>query len=177
MKVISLNIRGLGIQVKKEWVKELCRTELPCIIGIQETKLNEVASQTVGSLWGMNDVGNSGGLLTIWNKNVFHGQFVVKDKNFLAVIGKWEKKDGLIGCVNVYGPNDYPDRAALWSKLDYLCDKKEVSWLFFGDFNEVRNPQERLNSGSSKRGMEDFNEFIRRNNLEEIALGGTSSQV
>ncbi|KAJ9548768.1 hypothetical protein OSB04_021311 [Centaurea solstitialis] len=151
MKIISLNIRGLGNQIKKEWIKEICKKELPCLVGIQETKLKEFSVQSVASLWGVNDgdfefceaMGNSGGLLTIWNKNEFHGQFVVKDKNFLAVIGKWEKKDGLIGCVNVYGPNDQRERVALWSKLDSLCDKEE-----------------------------DFNNFIERNKLEEIGLGG-----
>ncbi|KAJ9562034.1 hypothetical protein OSB04_007194 [Centaurea solstitialis] len=105
MKIISLNIRGLGDQIKKEWIKELCKKEAPCLIGIRETKLKEISIQSAASLWGLNDgdfdfceaVGNSGGLLTMWNKNVFHGQFVVKEKNFLAVIGKWEKKDGLIG--------------------------------------------------------------------------------
>ncbi|KAJ9556399.1 hypothetical protein OSB04_011013 [Centaurea solstitialis] len=104
MKIISLNIRGLGNQVKKHWIKELCKKELPCLIGIQETKLKEISLQSVASLWGLNDgdydfceaMGNSGGLLTIWNKNVFHGQFIVKDKNFLAVIGKWDNIDGLI---------------------------------------------------------------------------------
>ncbi|KAJ9567283.1 hypothetical protein OSB04_003249 [Centaurea solstitialis] len=171
---------GLGNQIKKHWVKEICKKEQPCLVGIQETKLKEISVQSVAALWGMNDgdfdfceaMGNSGGLLTIWNKNVFQGEFVVKDKNFLAVIGKWEKKEGLIGCVNVYGPNGQKDRETLWSKLDILCDKEEVSWVFFGDFNEVRNPQERVNSVATKKGMEDFNNFIRRNKLEDIGLGG-----
>ncbi|KAJ9557691.1 hypothetical protein OSB04_012305 [Centaurea solstitialis] len=146
---------------------------------IGETKLKEVPIQLVNSLWGVNDVdfdcveaiGNSGGLLSMWNKNIFQGQFVIKDRFFIAIVGKWVKKEGLIGCVNVYGPNEQRERAALWSKLDLLCAKEEVSWCFFGDFNEVRNPQERLNSVASKRGMEDFNEFIRRNMLEEVTLG------
>ncbi|KAJ9558233.1 hypothetical protein OSB04_012847 [Centaurea solstitialis] len=61
--------------------------------------------------------GNSGGLLLIWNKNTFQGQFVVKDRYFIAVVGKWENKEGLVGFVNVYGPNDQKEREAL-CKLD-----------------------------------------------------------
>ncbi|KAJ9553114.1 LOW QUALITY PROTEIN: hypothetical protein OSB04_017159 [Centaurea solstitialis] len=143
---------------KKGWVKELCKRESPCLLGLQETKLKEVPMQTVASLWGMNDVdyefseamGNSGGLLTIWNKNMFHGQFV--DRHFIAVFGKWENKEGLVGCVN-------KDQAALWTNLDILFAKEERA-------KEVK-------LGCFKKGMEEFNDFIRRNSLEDVSLGGS----
>ncbi|KAJ9556575.1 hypothetical protein OSB04_011189 [Centaurea solstitialis] len=79
-------------------------------------------------------------------------------------------------CINVYGSNDRRDRVNLWSKLNRLCEKEDVSWVFFGDFNEVRSSHERLNSVALKKGMEDFNDFIRRNNLEDIGLGGINAQ-
>ncbi|KAJ9543812.1 hypothetical protein OSB04_023519 [Centaurea solstitialis] len=189
---ISSEIKGEGLEERLEefgsdigviWPTDVGQKEkkLPCFFGIQETKLKEVPSQLVFSMWGLVDAdydfveatGNSGGLLSIWNKSIFQGQFVIKDRFFLAVVGKWENKDGLVGFVNVYGPNEQSERAELWSKLDQLCLKEEVSWCFFGDFNEVRNIQERLNSVASKRGMNNFNDFIRRNALEEVALGGS----
>ncbi|KAJ9536509.1 hypothetical protein OSB04_un000346 [Centaurea solstitialis] len=158
MKIISLHIRGLG----------------------SETKLNEVHERLVLDIQGTLDgdfsfveaTGNSGGHLTVWNRNTFHCEFVVKKDNFLAVVGKWDKIEGLVGCVNVYGPNDVKGRQRLWSKLDLLCDKEEVKSIFFGDFNEVRDKHERLNSELNSRGAKQFIDFIHRNGLINIRMGG-----
>lgn len=89
MKIISLNIRGLGAVNKKEWVKELCKREKPDIIGIQETKMKDVSKQLVSKLWGIEDgdfvfvpaTGRSGGLLLIWNTRNLKCEFVVKEDN------------------------------------------------------------------------------------------------
>ncbi|KAI3677706.1 hypothetical protein L6452_36972 [Arctium lappa] len=67
-------------------------------------------------------------------------------------------------------PRDQKDRLELWGKLERLCEKEEVWWVLFGDFNEVRNEQERFNSVVNEKGMEDFNEFIRRITSEFGAL-------
>ena len=98
---------------------------------------------------------------------------MVKDDNFIATIGKWENKEGLIGCVNIYGPNDQKEREELWKRLDQLCAKEEVRWVLFGDFNEVRGTHERLNLIVSSKGSTEFNEFIRRNKLEDVRMGGS----
>ena len=96
----------------------------------------------------------------IWNKNKFHCDFVIKEDHFLAVIRKWEREDGFIGCVNVYGPRHQKERAEVWAKLDQLCKKEEVSWPMFGDFNEVRGAHKRLNSLICDKGTKEFNSFI-----------------
>ncbi|KAJ9565877.1 hypothetical protein OSB04_001843 [Centaurea solstitialis] len=149
------------------------------MLGIQETKLNAVHERLDlrGTLDGdfsfVEATGNSGGLLTVWNKNTFHCDFVIKEDNFLAVIGKWDKIEGLVGCVNVYGPNDVKGRQSLWSKLDLLCDKEEINWVFFGDFNKVHGKHERLNSETNSKGAKQFNNFIHRNGLIDIRMGGS----
>ncbi|KAJ9558371.1 LOW QUALITY PROTEIN: hypothetical protein OSB04_012985 [Centaurea solstitialis] len=153
MKIISVNIRGLGAPHKKAWIKEICKVHKPYMLGIQETKTKEVTLQQSYNLWGLADgdfafveaSGNSGGILTMWNKNTFTCEFLVKEEKFLALIGNWNKIEGLVGCVNIYSPCDVKERTKLWSKLDILCAKKEVKWIFFGDFNEVRSSSERNN--------------------------------
>ncbi|KAJ9557801.1 hypothetical protein OSB04_012415 [Centaurea solstitialis] len=173
-EIISLNIRGIGAPIKKVWLKDICKSQSP------ETKLKEVQQTLVFDIWGTVDgdfvqveaSGNSGGLLTIWNKNVFNCDFVIKEDNFMAVISKWDKIEGMVGCVNVYGPSDLKGRQDLWKKLDALCDKEEIKWIFFGDFNEVRGKHERLNSVTNSKGASNFNDFIHRNGLSDIKLGG-----
>lgn len=48
----------------------------------------------------------------------------------------------------------------------------DATWCVFGDFNEVRKTDERLNSNMNVRGALEFNEFIRRDGLIDIPLGG-----
>jgi hypothetical protein len=43
---------------------------------------------------------------------------------------------GSLGLLNVYGPNDAQDRAALWEALSHLVDPSRP-WLVGGDFNMV----------------------------------------
>ena len=111
-------------------------------------------------------------MLTVWDKKIFSCEFVVKDENFVALIGRWGIVEGLMGFVNVYGPQDQSDRKKVWEKLDLLCDKEEIKWVFFGDFKEVRCTYERLNSVTCNRGTKEFNDFIRRNKLEDVRLCG-----
>lgn len=154
MKIISLNIRRLGSAEKRSRVKELCVREKPSMIGLQETKQRKWGESQMARIWGFDDgdfvqkeaTGNSGGLMIIWDSKEFKADFVIEEKNFVAVIGKWKDVEGLVGCVNVYGPRDLKERVETWKKLEMLCEKEDVKWCLFGDFDEVRSEQERLNS-------------------------------
>jgi len=57
MNLISLNIIGLGGDVKWNYLKSLIIKEKPGIVCIQETKLISLRSQNCFSLWGSNDIG------------------------------------------------------------------------------------------------------------------------
>ena len=79
MNVLSLNIQGLGPKAKKQWVQELCCKNKISFLSLQETKMEEMDVNVVRSLWGNMDfefrhspsVGNSGGILCVWNKSFF----------------------------------------------------------------------------------------------------------
>ena len=73
-----------------------------------------------------------------------------------------------MGCINVYGPRYQKDRKVVWEKLDQLCQKDEVKWAIFGDFNKVRGGHEKFNSMTNSKGYEDFFKFIQRNRLEDV---------
>ena len=75
--------------------------------------------------------GRSGGLLTVWDKNTFTCEFVVKEDDFVAVVGRWVNVEGLVGCINVYRPREQKERKVMWEKLDLLCKKEDIKWVIF----------------------------------------------
>ncbi|KAJ9538060.1 hypothetical protein OSB04_030793 [Centaurea solstitialis] len=178
MKVISLNCRGLGQSLKQAWVRDILKIHSPDVAGFQETKIKAWKDSQIRGLWGCGEgaysfvesTGNSGGLLTTWDKKKFHCRFVVKDTHFLAVGGSWLGVEGDVGFINVYGPNIPSDRKTLWGKLSNVLCFEGVRWCVFGDFNEVRSKEERLNSEVNLKGMEEFNEFIDKEELVEILM-------
>ncbi|KAL8516188.1 hypothetical protein ACS0TY_014749 [Phlomoides rotata] len=80
MKILSYNIRGVGGMTKKKEVRKLIKELKVDCCCIQETKLERMDDRMVRRLWGTGNSdwafkpseGNSGGLLTIWNKDKFH---------------------------------------------------------------------------------------------------------
>jgi hypothetical protein len=76
MIMCSFNVRGLGSRVKRRKIREVARSENVDFLAIQETKMEVISNALVVSIWGSGDcdwcclpaVGNSGGILSIWNK-------------------------------------------------------------------------------------------------------------
>ena len=59
MKIISINIRGLGVEGKKGWVMSIVRGENPDVISLQETKSGLVDDFWVEEVWGNRNFGFS----------------------------------------------------------------------------------------------------------------------
>ena len=74
MKILSLNVRGLGAVPKKVALKQLLATTSPTVLLLQETmsegkKAKEAVKECIKD-WGMTSsdaVGHSGGTLTAWS--------------------------------------------------------------------------------------------------------------
>lgn len=112
MNVLSINIRGMGDVGKISWVKRLKLNHKINFIGTQETWMGDYSKIDVRGCWdsadfesdGVDAVGRSGGLICIWNKLLFSKMDVIKDRYFLAVVGKWQGNPENLIFVNVYGP-------------------------------------------------------------------------
>ncbi|KAJ9559670.1 hypothetical protein OSB04_004830 [Centaurea solstitialis] len=180
MKLLSLNCRGLGSDLKKNWIRRVITKEKPDLVGFQETKLAMWDNFQNSRVWDGDDggyaflsaQGNSGGLVTIWDTKLFNCTQIIQEVDFLVVIGSWLNKDGLVGFINVYAPNSVSLRKGTWDRLQIVIAKDDIDWCIFGDFNEVRDPIERLNSEANLRGMRDFNNFISSSGLIEAPLIG-----
>ncbi|XP_071727431.1 uncharacterized protein [Rutidosis leptorrhynchoides] len=153
MKIVSLNVRGFGSgkESKFGWVKGICHKERPSILALQETKCNLIKDSWVFSLWGLAGCdyiqkpkeGKSGGQIMIWDIRVF--------KVTASLIGEFF--------------------IAIRDKL-FMDIKDDVSWVLCGDFNEVRHESKRFNCEFIGSRAKRFNEFIGRNQLLDVPLGG-----
>ncbi|XP_023761643.1 uncharacterized protein LOC111910084 [Lactuca sativa] len=181
MNLVTLNVRGLGEKHKAEWACRLRRSHNLVLMAIQETQLSDLHnSLDVSSCWGnfnhgfeyVNATGRSGGLLTIWDSNFFNIEATVKSMYFLMIIGTCTSIDGQVVIVNVYGPKSSPDKLQLWWDLLNLKQQRMATWIILGDFNEVRSPDERINSTFCKSSTECFNHFIQRAELHDLKMWG-----
>ena len=112
MNCLSINVRGLGGDNKAVWINRLKSVLGVSFIGLQETMSCNVDDGVVSRLWGglglefekVDSVGNSGGLLSMWDPKFLRKDRVLKGDNFLCVSGLLS--DGLmrLNMVNVYAP-------------------------------------------------------------------------
>ncbi|XP_071714914.1 uncharacterized protein [Rutidosis leptorrhynchoides] len=182
MKILSLNIRGMGSGKNSKFgdLKKLCISERPSIFAIQESKCHFKDENWVQALWGSKDCGNiqkemvgkSGGQFLIWDKTVFEASSELISEFFITIRGFWKssKEESII--VNVYGPHDDASKRKLWESLDNILGIDEVSWVLCGDFNEVRDSSERLNCEFVENRAKRFNEVIEKHGLIDVPLGG-----
>ncbi|XP_071727286.1 uncharacterized protein [Rutidosis leptorrhynchoides] len=150
--ILSLNIRGFAVDGKFRWVKRICSSERPS--------------------FAKDAMGNSGGLLLIWDSNYFEAIAKADGDFFLAVKGRWKSTGSEFVVVNVYGPHNDVLKILFWDSLEKLMGLNEEAWVLCGDFNEVREHDDRLNCIFHQHQVKRFNEFILRNRLVEIPING-----
>ncbi|GJX28426.1 RNA-directed DNA polymerase, eukaryota [Tanacetum coccineum] len=147
-----------------------------------ETKMENMNLWCVKACWGnytfdyahSDSVGNSGGILCIWDPNSFQKDNVTVSDFFIIIRGTWLKSGVKILMVAVYAPHDLRDKKILWDYLEYIINRWDGEVLIMGDFNEVRRKTERFGSVFNVQGADMFNTFIANAGLEEIPLGGSS---
>ncbi|GJS21010.1 RNA-directed DNA polymerase, eukaryota [Tanacetum coccineum] len=72
------------------------------------------------------------------------------------------------------GKSELSEKKSLWDYLCHVIDNWKGSVIIMGDFNEVRNKNERFGTIFNVHGANAFNSFISMANLEEVPLGGCS---
>nr|GEX72817.1 RNA-directed DNA polymerase, eukaryota, reverse transcriptase zinc-binding domain protein [Tanacetum cinerariifolium] len=122
--------QGLAQKAKKDWVKELCNKNKVNFLGLQETKMNDMHIQCVRACWGnlafdyvhSAAVGNSGGILCVWDSNSFDKESVTSSDYVVLIRGIWRLTGQKLVLVAVYAPQDAREKNMLW---DYL--QREIS--------------------------------------------------
>ena len=177
MKILSWNIRGSGSSSKRRAIKQvLCKVN-PDIVVLQELKREEVSRTFVGSLWRsrfkewlvLPALGTAGGILIMWDvrrvivKDSLLGEFSVSILVEMEGNSNWWFS-------GVYGPSKARFRDRFWDELVGLSSLCGDKWCIGGDFNVVRNVQEKFNSNRSTRSMKLFDELVSELNLKDPPL-------
>lgn len=179
MRIISFNVRGLGGRLKKWVVKELIVKEKAEFVCLQESKLEYVDERVASMIWGnkkcdwvfSGSVGAAGGLVCVWDNEVFTRQSLWGEKGLLGVSGLWEGV--YVNIVNVYVTSKVEERREVWEALiERMRGKEDERWCICGDFNTIRREEERRgsDSGDRKKEMMEFNDLINQLRLVDLPL-------
>ncbi|KAL8497360.1 hypothetical protein ACS0TY_020881 [Phlomoides rotata] len=183
MKVLSYNVRGAGRREKRREVREMIAKLKVDICCLQETKMEEVNMKICKSIWGNSNfdwswhsaVGNSGGILTIWNREVFQKINSWSREGMLVVNGRWTEDGTECMIINVYAPNSASQRKVLWETIQALVWQNGTEVIgIIGDFNTIREEGDRVGRSNhwDRNEMDRFNNFIEGCDLSEIQLVG-----
>ncbi|GKA81414.1 RNA-directed DNA polymerase, eukaryota [Tanacetum coccineum] len=118
--------------------------------------------------------GNSGGILCIWDSNVFLKEQHILSDNFVALFGTWVSTNTKLLIISIYAPQSRMEKRQLWNYIISLISRFHGECILMGDFNEVRNADERMGSIFNSQGAADFNDFISNAGLSEVQLEGYS---
>ncbi|GJS63622.1 RNA-directed DNA polymerase, eukaryota [Tanacetum coccineum] len=144
--------------------------------------MENISAMEAKILWGNSSfdhvfseaLGNSGGILCLWDPLMFRkDQHIISD-NFVVLYGTWVPNNTKLLIVSVYAPQSATDKRLLWSYITGLLSRWNGEVLVTGDFNEVRFERERLGSVFNVHGANEFNSFISNAGLVEIQLEGYS---
>ncbi|XP_028055040.1 uncharacterized protein LOC114259227 [Camellia sinensis] len=116
-------------------------------------------------------VGTAGGLLCIWDPDVFQLSGSCCNRRFILISGTLYNSFDCV-LLNVYAPNDVSSRSIFWNTLLNLRAFFPNPWCLGGDLNEVRNMGERIGCSRRDREMQHLNDFIDNYELNDLPLLG-----
>ncbi|GKU90761.1 hypothetical protein SLEP1_g4712 [Rubroshorea leprosula] len=115
-------------------------------------------------------VRQSGGLISMWNSDIFKKYRIFEGNGFLGVSEFWGLEGTPVKIVNVYAPCELQGQRKLWGELKNLIQGLGGNWCVMGDFNAVRSNQEFTGNKRHQGEMREFDEFIAETELQDLPL-------
>jgi len=172
MRILSLNVRGLGSPVKWRYIKDIIRKEGVKMVCMQEVKMASFSLNNCCQLWGDNDIdyfysepiNGAGGILTIWHTIFPQCSHHIINRWFIVFVGIFRESNIPVVITNVYSSCNLQLKMQMWEELKGIRKREPCnSWCILGDFNAIRNEGERRGisqARGNKREMQGFNNFI-----------------
>ncbi|XP_058765457.1 uncharacterized protein LOC131638920 [Vicia villosa] len=181
MIIGSLNIKGGGSSAKRRRIHHLIVKGNADIFLIQESKFATVSDSLAYSCWRRKNIGYSywpstgasGGLISLWNSDCVQVLCSFGGVGFLGLKVVW--KEEVYYIVNVYSSCISGEKKELWRKLlDLKSRFSDGEWVIGGDFNAVKNSNERkgVSGRVSTREAREFSDFITLSNLIDVPSKG-----
>ncbi|GMJ01875.1 hypothetical protein HRI_003856700 [Hibiscus trionum] len=163
MKLLSWNVRGLGLSRTTRRLKNFLRDVKPTVIFLIETKLPNTRMEKVRKLLGFPNgvdvaaVGRSGGLSMAWRSSC---RVAVRSYScrHIDIMVEDDSNGFSWRCTGFYGAPEVQNRAAAWDLLRQLDDIPQVPWLVIGDFNVILFASEKV--GGLPRNQWQMDNFI-----------------
>ncbi|GKD53595.1 RNA-directed DNA polymerase, eukaryota, partial [Tanacetum coccineum] len=145
-----------------------------------ETKMKHVNLLDIRSYWGNftfnfvvdPSVGNYGGILCVWDPNMFHKENSTVSDYFIDTWGKWLPNDKNFIIISVYASQELSEKKMIWQYLVHVIGGWNGDVIIMEDFNEVCTKAERFGSTFNTRGAAAFNSFISTDGLVEVPSDG-----
>lgn len=115
--------------------------------------------------------GLSGGLITIWNKEILTVTRIVFAENCILILRKCLISSVSFACLHIYAPQNAKAKFILWESLgNILSSIVEPNICVLGDFHAVRSRDEKKNCKHDKAVMDAFNSFIKGNSFLDVPM-------
>ncbi|KAK3199675.1 hypothetical protein Dsin_023090 [Dipteronia sinensis] len=181
LKTIKKKSKGLGRAEKRRVVRRLVMLHKPTMLFIQESKLNYFDNMVIKAFGGfmltrgigVESRGSAGGLITLWDGDLFEAQACISNDRCIIVSGMLLRLKKYVVFCNVYAANKEPERKDLWSFILNAQDSFPVPWVVGGDFNTVLEPCERKGGMGCTISMRNFQNFI---DLAKFRSSGNSGR-
>ena len=182
MNILSINMCGIRGRVKRKRLSNICSVQGVSFLGIQESRVTSINLFELRSMWGnfsfdfatSSARGLSGGIISIWDPGSFCRKKITCFENAIIVEGVWIFSKFQCFMVNVYAPQQDNQKRALWELLHGFMASNPGEYIFFGDYNAVRNSSERWECEGHQREADDINHFIIEGGLVDVPLGAFS---
>ncbi|GJY99671.1 RNA-directed DNA polymerase, eukaryota [Tanacetum coccineum] len=143
---------------------------------IKETKIKQVDIFNIKACWGnlsfnsivSPSVGSLGGILCVWDSNMFLKENSTVSDYFIAIRGTWLPNNKNMLIISVYAPQELAEKKMLWNYLNLVINRWKGDVIVIGDFNEVHSEDKRYGSIFNALGAAAFNSFISARGFESF---------
>lgn len=151
------NIRGMNSEDKWRSIRGKVEESKCSIICLQETKrasfdhssIKNFATRHFDKFVFFPADGAYGGIITLWNSDVFSGNVIHQRPYALTVEFKSTQTSDTWFLLNIYGPCDGKPRDDFVNWLFNLHVADDKNWIFLGNFNFIRSMQNRNRPGGN----------------------------
>ena len=150
-KVLFRNIRGINSQEKWDAIADKIKESACHVLCLQETKreafdafyIKKFCPRSLDKFAFSPSIGASRGLLIVWNSSLFDGTVVQANSYPITIklICRFDNKCMHIS--NINGPSNLAQKMAFVTWLMNLDTDDFDNWALGGDFNLIRNPDNR----------------------------------